>query len=305
MQKTIPATNTDLLAMATDMSIGAEEHEATVPVVINTKVNIDADIQALVNAIMAHGQGRNDLKERRETTREKVYSSRALLMFGRDSLKLDFGNEFNEFWMELGHNGSLEIVPNEAQVLQFLRLYKDYLDRNPAAEIPAKNFTAAHLELLRTQLTEARGAVNLQETVVSALMATRDNQAVKLRKRVRDVIIELDMRLDPLDDRWLAFGLNKPGAAETPDVPEGVKVTLIGPTAAAVKWDQAPRAEYYRVWIKIHGSNTDYAPVGSPADLDFTIENLPANSSIDIVVTAVNSGGESAVSEPITITTSA
>jgi hypothetical protein len=39
------------------------------------------------------------------------------------------------------------------------------------------------------------------------------------------------------------------------------------------------------------------------ADLDFTIENLPTGAAIDIVVTAVNYGGESPVSEVITITT--
>jgi hypothetical protein len=74
-------------------------------------------------------------------------------------------------------------------------------------------------------------------------------------------------------------------------------------TAAAVKWNTAARAEYYRVWIKVHGSTEDYAAVGSPADLDFTNENLPASSTIDIVVSAVNNGGEFAVSEVITVTT--
>ncbi len=303
MQKTIPATNTELLAMATDMSIGTNAHHATVPIVINTKVNIDADIQSLVDAIMAHGLGRTELKDRRDTARQLVFSTRALLMFGRDSLKLDFGNEFNERWLALGHNNSLVIDADEAVVLQFLRHYKDHLQRNPAAEIPVKNFTAENLGDLCEQLTAARGAVNLQETVVSDLMTVRDEKAKKLRKRVRDVINELDMRLDPLDDRWLAFGLNKPGAEEKPEIPMNVSAILIGPTAASIKWDASSRAGYYRVWMKVHGSDAEYAAMGSPADLDFTLENLPANSTVEIVVSAVNSGGESAKSEVITITT--
>ncbi len=45
----------------------------------------------------------------------------------------------------------------------------------------------------------------------------------------------------------------------------------------------------------IHGADGDYTAVGSPADLDFTIEHLPANSAVDVVVTAVNNGGESIV----------
>ena len=59
----------------------------------------------------------------------------------------------------------------------------------------------------------------------------------------------------------------------------------------------------YRVWIKIHDAEVDYTAIGSPSDLDFTLENLPANSTVDIVVSAVNNGGESAVSDVITVTT--
>jgi hypothetical protein len=54
---------------------------------------------------------------------------------------------------------------------------------------------------------------------------------------------------------------------------------------------------------KINGSITDYGSVGIPADLDFTIENRPANSSIGIAVSAVNNGGESEFPDVITIAT--
>jgi hypothetical protein len=79
--------------------------------------------------------------------------------------------------------------------------------------------------------------------------------------------------------------------------------TLIGPGTAALKWNAAARADYYRVWKRVNGTDTELLAVGSPADLGFTIENLPAASAIDIVITAVNSGGESPVSEVITINT--
>ncbi|MDB6028491.1 MAG: hypothetical protein JWM68_4714, partial [Verrucomicrobiales bacterium] len=174
MQKVIPTINAELIATANDFSIAANAHESTVPLLQNTKDDIDADIQPLVDAIMAHGLGKAELKMRRNTTRTLLTSSRALLMFGRDSFKLDFGNEFTDSWTALGHNGSLEIQDNEVAVLQFLLNYKNHLTVNPGAEIPVKNFTAAHLGVLHAQLTAARGAVNLQETVAGSLMATRD-----------------------------------------------------------------------------------------------------------------------------------
>ena len=113
------------------------------------------------------------------------------------------------------------------------------------------------------------------------------------------------MKISPMDPRWLAFGFNLPGAQETPDVPANISAVLVGPTAVAVKWEASARASYYRVWMKVHGTEGDYTAVGSPADLDFTIENLPANTALDIVVTAVNDGGESAVSEPVIVNTHA
>ena len=134
-------------------------------------------------------------------------------------------------------------------------------------------------------------------------METKDAKLEAIRKSLRDLINELSALMGPLDQRWKAFGFNMPGADETPDSPDGLSVILIGPNAAAMKWNAAARAAYYRVWMKIHGSNDDYVAMGSPADLDFTLENLPANSTIDIVVTAVNNGGESAVSQVVTIVT--
>ena len=58
-----------------------------------------------------------------------------------------------------------------------------------------------------------------------------------------------------------------------------------------------------RVWKKVRGVDAAAVAVGSPADLDFTIENLPTGAVIEITITAVNNGGESPVSEVITITT--
>ena len=97
--------------------------------------------------------------------------------------------------------------------------------------------------------------------------------------------------------------MNKPGALETPDEVENVLATLIGPTAAALKWGPTPRAQYYHVFKKVVGVDTEFILVGSPADLDFTLEGLPANSTVEIYVTAVNNGGESAISETITLVT--
>ncbi len=144
-----------------------------------------------------------------------------------------------------------------------------------------------------------------QDGVVDGLLETRDAKADLVRKRMTDLIGELKMKLDGLDNRWGAFGFNKPDGVETPDIVEHVQVTLIGPTAAALKWNAAARAEYYHVFKRVQAIDQDYILVGSPADLDFTLENLPTNAHIDIVVSAENSGGEGQRFTAVTVTTHA
>ncbi|MFN7140463.1 MAG: fibronectin type III domain-containing protein, partial [Limisphaerales bacterium] len=92
-----------------------------------------------------------------------------------------------------------------------------------------------------------------------------------------------------------------PGARSTPPAPENVSTTLVGHDAVAVKWEPAPRARHYRVWKKVSGVDEEFVPVGSPADRDFTLENLPSESVVEIAVTAVNRGGESRKSAVITV----
>lgn len=303
MQNIIPMVNPELLTLGGEAAIGAAQYGAAIPLLQNTEANIRADIIPLVDAIMACGEGAVELSNRRATVRNLVKTSRVFLALGRDSFKPELGNDYNQSWDTTGLVGSLAIPYPEELLLQLLRSFKGFMESNPAFELPTKNMTATRAEELFTQLEAARGAVNLQQTVAGQLTAARDEKATALRRRLRGLIAELNQRIDPLDVRWKAFGFNMPGADETPDAPENITVTLIGPTAAAVKWPASARAAYYRVWKKVVGVDAEPVAVGSPADLDFTIEELPANSSIELSVSAVNNGGESPLSKAVTIVT--
>ncbi|MBA4146865.1 MAG: fibronectin type III domain-containing protein [Verrucomicrobia bacterium] len=124
-----------------------------------------------------------------------------------------------------------------------------------------------------------------------------------MRLRIRATISALAQELDSLDMRWDAFGLNQPGLKARPDRPEGVTAILIGPNAISVKWKRSARAEYYRVRRRVNGVDEIMVAVGRPGDLDFTLENLPSNSVIEITVSAVNNGGESVQSEVVILAT--
>jgi len=305
MKNAIPQSLAALQTAAHQAAFGAGLYGTALPLLQNTQTNINVDIDALVDSIMAHGLGKTELSSRRETVRTKVDTSRMFLTLGRDNLKPVLGNDYNQDWDITGLVGSLMIPRSALDVLPVLTSFKGFFTAHPALEVPNKEITADKFDELFTDLNAAVNAVNEQETTVGALMKFRDGKADKLSKRLSDLLQELHMRMDGLDDRWKSFGFNIPDALETPDQVEHVQATLIGPTAVALKWNAAPRAAYYRVFKRVHGVDTEYVAVGSPADLDFTIENLPTNAQIDIVVTAVNNGGEGTVSEFVTITTHA
>lgn len=303
MENPITEIVPDLLGSAVVVKTATEEYGAGIPMVQNTPVNIGADINELTTAVNNLETGKTAYTAARLVENETVAECRDYVLFGRDMLKPRLGREYTPAYEALGFFGTSK-VPNTGLELQpILQSYKAYFTANPTHENAPLNITAARAQALYDELLAARTDVNTKSTELGILRGLRDAAATKLRKRIRAVIHELDFNLDPLDPRWNAFGFNKPGAKAIADVPVNVSAILIGPTAASVKWDPSARADYYRVFKKVIGTDTDYIAVGSPADLDFTIESLPANATIEIVVTAVNSGGESQFSEKITITT--
>ena len=303
MQNTIPKSIPVLVPAAKQAAYGAGLYGAALPLLQNTQANINADIDALTDSIMAYGLSKTELSNRRDTVNAKVDNSRMFLTLSRDNIKPYLGSEYNQSWDITGLVGSLSIPYPATEVAQLLLSFKGVFTANPAWEIESKDITAARAQELLTDLEAAFNGVNNQLTIVGNLLETRDQKAQKLRKRLAELVMELGMRMDGLDNRWLSFGFNKPDADETPEAPLNVSAVLVGPTAVAVKWNASARAEYYRVFKKVHNVDNDYVAAGSPADLDFTLENLPAATVIEIVITAVNNGGESAVSEKVTITT--
>lgn len=305
MQQKQIRTIGDLIGSAGTIKAAALAKGAGIPLLHNTAVDIGADADALTTACTTHDAGKVVLANTRAALAAVIFTVRAFLMLGRDILKPVLGNEYSQAFDVLGLVGSIAI-PRTAEELRVVLLkFKAFFTTHPDLEDESRNITAAQCQALYDQLVAAESAVNLQEDEVDTLVNTRDLALETMRTRIRSLMAELSTCLSPLDPRWLAFGFNKPGATETPDIVQGILATLIGPTTAAVKWAASARADYYRIWFKVHGSEADYVAVGSPADLDFTIENLPAGSTLDIVVTAVNNGGESPVSEVITITTHA
>lgn len=298
-------TPADLLVAAALAEAGVTANGAVDGVSQNTAARINTERTAAITAGNAYEEAKTVLRQNKLVMDVALEECRKFLLTGRDILKPHLGTQYSQAWDATGLRGSLAMPETADAIQSCTESFKDYFTANADHENADLEITAANATTLLANVVAARAAVNTQKAIVGNLIQVRDQKLDKLRTRIRGLVSELGQLLDPMSAGWKAYGFNVPGAMEMPEEVENVSAILIGPTAASVKWDASARAEYYRVWMKVHGSEGDYLPVGSPADLDFTLENLPANSQIDIVVSAVNNGGETQMSDVITITTTA
>jgi hypothetical protein len=300
---TIPRSNSALLASGLNAVAGATQFGIAVGLKQNTQADIQTDLDAFVAARDASVVGKAVLRTRRTVVNSVATSGRNFLMEARDTLKRRFGRRHSPAWEVAGFVRSLVVSRSPVKIQESLQLMQTYLAANPDAQNDGLDVTAARAGGLFTNLQAARASASTQKVDTGNLLQARNTAARELGQRLSGLLAELNQLLGPLDERWLGFGFKKPGAKATPEAPQGVTAVLIGPTAASIKWQAALRAEHYRVWKKVAGVDTEFVAVGSPADLDFTLESLPAQATIGIAISAVNNGGESALSGVITLVT--
>jgi hypothetical protein len=183
-----------------------------------------------------------------------------------------------------------------------LRAISAYFVAHPEFQNADLDMTSMRADGLLASLLEAQNAAITQEAELANLLKIRGEKALQVKKRLRCVIAELDLKIGALDTRWLAFGLKQPGLPEIPEVPANVRVVVTG-LSAEVTWVNAPRADHYRIWLKVAGVDEDPRAIGSVADAPFRTDELPANSTMEISLSAVNTGGESQRSNPVSVTT--
>ncbi|MBA4148283.1 MAG: fibronectin type III domain-containing protein [Verrucomicrobia bacterium] len=265
--------------------------------------DLDAKLADLLAADNAHKQSKVLLKARKTAVDTVVVSGRSFMTVARDVVKPTFGSKYNQLWDAMGLVGSISIPLTAGRLLPALQSAKGNFLAAPALENAPLGVTAVIAGTHYDALLAANNAHIQQKDAVNQALMVRLEKAKAMERALRVLLSELHMTLDPLDPRWLSFGFKKPGALATPDVPQNLTAVLIGTNAIAMKWDSAPRASHYRVWKKVIGVDADFVFVGNPADLDFTIEGLPGNSQVEVLVSAVNNGGESQKSTLVLVQT--
>lgn len=210
---------------------------------------------------------------------------------------------YSQAWDAIGFTGSLAVPTKADAMLLALTKLGSYLTANPALGTAEPNLVAAKTNALATALSSAIAALNTDKADRQRLYEDRAGAAEELRFLLREVLSVLHLKLTPLDARWVEFGFNKPGAQPVPDVPAGLTAVQVGPNALLVKWPDVSRAQYYRLWKRVIGVDPELVSVGTTVELDFLLEQVPANSLVEVALSAGNDGGESATSSVLPVQT--
>ena len=300
----IPATNSQLFALAQDAGDGATAHEVAIGLLQNTSAKIYAELSAARAAEAAYAASKTAKDTVSANLRNADSNVRAFIKACGAYFTQIISDGWTTAWEATGFpNQSPAIPASQDDRLTLCAALEDYFTANPTKEISNGNLvlTAARADTLYLAFAAARDAVNEANTDAGQKKVARDAAVNTLRTRMRGLITELEQLLDANDPLWLAFGLNEPGAASTPDVPEAVSVTPGTPGVLHVNWAAARLAAHYRVWKKIVGVDANPIAVASPTDTEATLSGLHSGATAEITVTSVNDAGESTPSTEVSV----
>mgnify|MGYP001472212748 CR=1 FL=1 len=303
MKQNIPYSYGGLLSSSATAINGVNKHVAHITPAYNTAAVLTTLRTAAVNARDAMDAGILQLRELHLQREAKGAEGRAFMMLFRDLLRPTRGYRYSQAWAGTGFVNQLRIPQPLDQIETLVESAAGFLTAYPEEESAGENVTAEHAGELHTSLHTLRQAVIGKRTELRTLSAAKAAAFKALRGGLIGLKKELHQLLSAHDERWLDYGFNIPGVRQRPETPQDLEVVLVGPTALSAKWKAAPRAEYYRVWRRVAGQDPDFIVAGSPADLDFLMEALPANSTVEIAVSAINSGGESPLSPVVSVQT--
>jgi hypothetical protein len=204
----------------------------------------------------------------------------------------------------VGFTGGSLAIPTEP--LTLLQQLRSYYSGHPASEMP--NFqglacTAAACEAAVQAISAAESARNQSHTDAGTAKAAFAAAFAAASTRISHLRDELAQLIADDDERWYAFGFDKPSAPTTPDVPANLVVTpgAAGSKLLLVECDAARRAAGYRFRAV---NKADHQEVASHLvqtnQTTLALTELATGTQVDVTVTARNAHGESQPTEPVT-----
>lgn len=320
MSNRIPQGYNELIELGEDSADGAETHGAAIGLNAVTATTIRTAIKDLAGEPAGPGgvpPATPGLKQLWGEAKANKTAKTALLRSAKSngrylarmcirSLTPALGESWNSAWNAAGFTGGSLAVPDNPMVL--LQQLRAYYGANPAKEDPDNQgiaCTAAACEAAAQAISDASEASNQSNT--DAGNAHKNYQAGLdvLYTTLSFLLKELSIRLDPDDERWLAFGFEKPSDLGSPTIPENLVVTqgATGSKMLFADWDDGRNDESYRVTAKNHETGEELASmIVTESDATFTLSALAQGTLVDILITGRNDKGETQPTDPVTAT---
>ncbi|MBI3415882.1 MAG: fibronectin type III domain-containing protein [Verrucomicrobia bacterium] len=296
----IPKSYDDVMSLTDQCITGAGTVGSGIPLVINTQAVITANRTTLLNTQASYKANCAALKGLYDAYHTQLDTVYLWCQQTRDYLKQYLGSSFNQAWVAAGFHNSIAVESSDAFLATLLGNLQTFFGNHTSWEDAAHNITAAQALALATALTNARAGVSAGKLACATSKAPRDAAYDAMRACLSGLVAELKQLIGPDDSRWLAFGLNVPGAPSTPEVPQNVTVNNATPGQFQVTCDASPNATRYRCYLQRPG--IDLRPVlagSSPAPL-LVLTNLTPGQVYQVYMSAVDDNAESAMSAPIT-----
>ena len=293
-----------------DAADGAHTHGAAIGLAHNDETKIRTDLEALVGTPAGPGgvpPATPGLKSLWNTAQANKSAQTAALrtvcsnarLYARTCIRSLFpvlGESWNPRWNAAGFTGgSLAVPANPLTQLQQLRAY---YEATPARECTVQGVacTAAACETAVQAISDAQSASN-QSNTDSGTAYTRYQNGLKAgRARLSGLRDELDQLISDEDDRWYAFGFDKPSDPSTPEVPANLTVVAgaSGSKTLIADWDDARRANSYRLRAVTKTDGKEAANViAQDSQFSLTLDKVAAGTVVVLTVTARNAAGES------------
>ncbi|MSU63785.1 MAG: fibronectin type III domain-containing protein [Pedosphaera sp.] len=220
----------------------------------------------------------------------------------RDYLKQYLGEQCNQSWTQAGFHNSIAVDNSYSFLSALLSALAALFDEQSAWQDAAHGITGEQAQALLTSLSNAATAVTQGRLASGLAREPRDEALTAMRERLRGLCNELRQQIGAYDQRWLAFGLNIPGASSTPAVPQNVTAISYGFGQILATCDASPRATHYRFFTQANLEEPEPVFGGSSPTPTLVLSGLEPGQLYQVYVSAANEAGESDLSEPASAT---
>jgi hypothetical protein len=218
------------------------------------------------------------------------------------------GRKANTGWQAAGFRPGSTRVPGKVEdrldlistASAYLSAHSDYEASLPRLDLPPLQITAAASATLAAQFQVARTLLDTHESQEQTRKNERDADLRALYLKISAVINELRDALSDDDPRWELFGLNIPAHPSPPGAATGLTLTAGATGQELAEWAYAVRAEYFRLFLKIHGVDEDFVNIADPKDLEYTLKSLTPGATISVYVVPMNEAGAGPASATVT-----